>query len=420
MEMTRRTFFPLAAWAAAASAQNRPRRRPNIVLIVADDLGNNDAGFQGSPDCKTPHLDSLAAAGTRYASGYASHPFCSPTRAGIMTGRYQHRFGHENNMVVRRYDPDTGLLLTETMLPELPSKAGYATGLVGKWHLGAHPRFHPQARDFQEMYGFVGGGHDYFHPGVDGDVDQHLFPIERDRTTVVEKEYLTTALGREAAAFVRRHQEQPFFLYLAFNAPHSPLQAPQAYLRKFAAIQDPDWRSYAAMVAAMDDAVGRVLTALRELRLEDDTLVFFLSDNGGPRDNASSNGRYRGTKRTVYEGGIRVPFVVRFPGRVPAGAAVDTPVISMDIFTTSLAAAGIPVDRSKPIDGVNLLEPVPARALHWRMFGGDEGAIRDGVPKWVRRGANRPPELYDLAADPGEKNDLAAERPADAARLAAA
>ena len=418
MEMTRRTFFPLAA-GAAASAQNRSRR-PNIVLIMADDLGNNDVGFQGSPDCKTPHLDALAAGGTRYTSGYASHPFCSPTRASIMTGRYQHRFGHENNMVVRRDDPDTGLPLSETMLPEVLSKAGYATGLVGKWHLGAHPRFHPQARGFQEMYGFVGGGHDYFYPGVEGDPNQLFYPIERDRTTVVEKEYLTTALGREADAFVRRHAQQPFFLYLAFNAPHSPLQAPQAYLRKFAAIQDPDRRSYAAMVAAMDDAVGRVLTTLRELRLEEDTLVFFLSDNGGPRDNASSNGRYRGTKRTVYEGGIRVPFAVRFPGRVPAGAVVDTPVISMDIFTTSLAAAGLPVDRSKPIDGVNLLEPVPTRALHWRMFGGDEGAIRDGSMKWVKPGANRTPELYDLAADPGEKNNLAAARPADAARMAAA
>jgi arylsulfatase A-like enzyme len=416
MPHTRRAFFPLALGAAAQSS----RRRPNIILIVADDLGNQDVGFQGSPDCKTPHLDSLAASGVRYTNGYASHPFCSPTRASIMTGRYQQRFGHENNMVVRRDDPDTGLPLTETLLPGLLSKAGYATGLVGKWHLGAHPRFHPLARGFQEMYGFVGGGHDYFHPGVDGDLDQHFYPIERDRTAVVEKEYLTSALGREAEAFVRRHAQRPFFLYLAFNAPHSPLQAPQAYVRKFASIQDPDRRTYAAMVAAMDDAVGRVLNAVRELRLDGDTLIFFLSDNGGPRDNASSNGRYRGTKRTVYEGGIRVPFVARWTGRLPAGKTADEPVISMDIFTTSLAAAGVPIDRSKPIDGVNLLEPVAARPLHWRMFGGDEGAIRDGSLKWVKPGAQKAPELYDLASDPGESNDLAASRPADTRRLAAA
>ncbi|MBL8211555.1 MAG: sulfatase-like hydrolase/transferase [Bryobacterales bacterium] len=397
-------------------------RKPNIVLIVADDLGNQDMGFQGSPDLRTPHLDGLAASGVRFTNGYVSHPFCSPTRAALLTGRYQQRFGHENNMVFNQQDPLTGLPLTETTLADALGKAGYMTGLVGKWHLGAHEKFHPRKRGFQEMYGFVGGGHDYFHPGVPGDKDQHFIPIERDGVVVPEKEYLTTALGREAEAFVRRHAARPFFLYLAFNAPHSPLQAPQAYLRKFAHIQDPDRRSYAAMVGAMDDAVGRVLLGLRETNNEQNTLVFFLSDNGGPRDNASSNKPFRGTKRTVYEGGVRVPFALRWPAAVAGGRMVEDPVICMDIFPTALAAAGAK-HTGKALDGVNLLPwlqgkaAAPRRPLYWRMFGGVEGAVRDGQMKWVKPGAGKAPELYDLASDKEEKNNLAGVRPEEAARL---
>ncbi len=421
MLLTRRHLLQGVS-AAMAGGLGAQTRKPNIVLIVADDLGNQDMGFQGSPDLKTPHLDGLAAAGVRFTNGYVSHPFCSPTRAALLTGRYQQRFGHENNMVFNQQDPLTGLPLTETTLADALGKAGYVTGLVGKWHLGAHEKFHPRKRGFQEMYGFVGGGHDYFHPGVPGDKDQHFIPIERDGAVVPEKEYLTTALGREAEAFVKRHAARPFFLYLAFNAPHSPLQAPQAYLRRFAHIQDPDRRSYAAMVGAMDDAVGRVLLALRETNSERNTLVFFLSDNGGPKDNASSNKPFRGTKRTVYEGGVRVPFVMRWPAAVAGGRTVEDPVICMDIFPTALAAAGA-THAGKALDGLNLLPflqakaAAPRRPLYWRMFGGVEGAVRDGRMKWVKPGAGKQPELYDLISDREEKNDLAASRPEEAARL---
>ncbi len=404
-----------------AAPMLRAARKPNIVVIVADDLGNNDLGFQGSPDIVTPHLDSLARAGTRYTNGYVSHPFCSPTRAGLMTGRYQQRFGHENNMVFDQADPVAGLPLTEAMLPELLGKAGYATGLVGKWHLGAHPRFHPTRRGFREMYGFVGGGHDYFDPGRPGEKDQHLIPIEReDRKPVAEKEYLTTALGREAEAFVRRHKSDPFFLYLAFNAPHAPLQAPESYRKRFANIKDPNRRTYAAMVSAMDDAVGRVLGALKENNLDGDTLIFFLSDNGGPTGNASSNGPLRGTKRTLHEGGVRVPFVLRWTGRVDAGKVSNQLAISLDVFTTALAAAGVKTPSDRPIDGVDLLSPPPrSRRLYWRTFGGEDFAVREGSMKLLRQGKQEP-QLFDLAVDPGESRNLAKERPEMTKQLSAA
>lgn len=422
MPLSRRAFLSLAGAAGLAAQQ----RRPNIIVIVADDLGFQDLGFQGSPDIRTPHLDGLASSGIRFTDAYASHPFCSPTRAGLLTGRYQQRFGHENNMVVRRDDPLTGLPVLEVTLADQLLQAGYATGFVGKWHLGVHPRFHPFKRGFQEMWGFLGGGHDYFHPGVEGDTDQHFYPIEFNGKTVVEKEYLTTALGREASSYVKRHAQHPFFLYFAFNAPHSPLQAPQAYLRRNAHVTDPDRRSYAGMVTAMDDAVGQLLTTLRETNLEKDTLVFFLSDNGGPRDNASSNAPLRGTKRTLYEGGIRVPFVIRWPAALPTGKTVSAPIISLDIFSTALAAAHVQ-PKARIIDGANLLpylqgeaSTLPHERLYWRTFGGYGAAVREGSLKWTRPSNEAPGELYDVSADPSEKTNIAGDRPADAARLESA
>lgn len=399
MRITRRCFFPLAA----ASAQTR---RPNIVLIVADDLGYGDPGFQGSPDIRTPHLDGLAASGVRFTSGYVSHPFCSPARAGLLTGRYQQRFGHENNF--RREHAGAGLPLSEITLADLLGKAGYATGIVGKWHLGANPQFHPLKRGFQEMYGFL---------GTEGD------PIERNGRAVAEKENLTAALGREAEAFVRRHTQSPFFLYLAFNAPQAP---PEEYLRRFGSITDPNRRTYAAMVSAMDDAVGRVVSVLRDTGVERDTLIFFLSNNGGPQENASSNRPLRGNKRTLYEGGIRVPFVVHWPAGLPQGATVPESVVSLDVFPTALAAAGIAPPADRRIDGANLIpfltgktKNLPHPRLFWRTSGGVDAAMREGPLKWLRNGEGGAGELYDLDRDPGEQNNLAVRRALDTMRLAA-
>lgn len=406
-------FLPGLARAAA---------RPNVIVIVSDDHGWGDVGFHGCTDIPTPNLDALAKSGVRFTQGLVSHPFCSPTRAGLLTGRYQQRFGHENNP---RYDPQdatAGLPLTETTLPQTLRAAGYKTGIVGKWHLGAIPKMHPLARGFEEQFGFIGGGHDYFKAGGPGEKREYLIPIERNGQPVVEQEYLTDAFSREAEGFVRRHRADPFFLYLTYNAPHTPQQVSEKYLQRFTSIADEKRRNYAAMLSAVDDGVGRLLKALAETKNEENTLVFFLSDNGGPVGvNGSTNGPLRGAKGQVYEGGIRVPFVARWKGRLPAGVEYKQPVISLDIFPTACAAAGVKPPAGR--DGANLLpylegkaKGAPHQRLFWRTGGGATWAVREGNLKMVKA-AQAEPALYDLDTDIGEARDLAAERPQVAQRL---
>ena len=410
-------LFEVPGMVAAAA------RQPNVVILLADDLGYADVGFHGCRDVPTPHVDALARGGVRCTSGYVSCPYCSPTRAGLMTGRYQQRFGHEFNPGANRQpNAEIGLPTTETTIADRLRAAGYATGLVGKWHLGGLPKFHPQKRGFDEFFGFAGGAHDYFSlPGAS---------IERGTTVVEEKEYLTDAIGREATSFIERHKEQPFFLYVAFNAVHTPMQATEARMSRFASIADEPRRTYAGMLSAMDDAIGRVLNALRANGLEENTLIFFFSDNGGPTMrtttiNASRNAPLRGSKRTTLEGGIRVPFVVQFKGRLPGGRAYELPVIQLDILPTALAAAGVEVASHDSLDGVDLLpyltakNPAPPHeTLYWRL--GPQIAVRHGDWKLVRydtvvEGAPEfgvtPPRLYNLAKDIGETNDLAASNP---------
>lgn len=429
--LSRRAFLAsLSAGAVACSgpapepAAETSARKPNIVVVVADDMGFHDLGYQGSEDCETPHLDRIRAEGVNLDNGYVTHPFCSPSRAGLLTGRYQQRFGHENNMVFDLQDPKTGLPLEERTLADLLDDAGYQSALIGKWHLGAHEIYHPFKRGFDYMYGFVGGGHDYFDPGAPGQTEQHLIPIERNGEVVPETEYLTTALGREAADFVRQAGDQPFFLYFAFNAPHTPLQAPPEMIERFAAIPDEGRRTYAAMVWAMDEAIGRMDQALEETGVKDDTLLVFINDNGGPTGNKSSNAPLRGTKRTVYEGGVRVPFLMRWPGKIEAGSTYSEPVSALDVVPTALAAAGVPQPSDKPLDGVDLMpylsggaSGAPHERLYWRCFDGVYAAVREGKWKWTRHGSDAAPELFDLEADVAEQNDVAAEHPDVAERL---
>lgn len=411
---------PLAAAGAAAA------RRPNVILILADDMGYADAGFQGCKDYPTPNLDRLARRGVRLTNGYVSHPFCSPTRAGILTGRYQQRYGHENNPV---YDPKNeiaGLPVTELSLVQVLSDAGYATGLVGKWHLGAAPKFHPMRRGFREMYGFIGGGHDYFKTEMEGSPREYLIPIERDGKPEPLRKYLTDALSDEAEAFVKRHRSEPFFLYLAYNAPHTPQQVPDEYLARVAKIEDERRRKYAAMMCALDDGVGRVLRAVESNKLERDTLIVFLSDNGGPVSvNGSSNAPLRGAKGQVFEGGIRVPFVMQWTGRLPEGKTFDHPVISLDILPTALGAAGLKPPAGRNLDGVDLMPYLTGRSpgtphqrLFWRTGGGAAHAVREGRYKWVRTEARE--QLFDLQEDIAEAKDISASQPQVAARLKAA
>ena len=398
--------------------------RPNILLIVSDDQGYADTGFQGSKDIVTPHLDRLAATGVRFTNGYVTHPFCSPTRAALMTGRYQQRFGHERNPFYNPADHREGLPMTETLLPARLQPAGYATGWIGKWHLGAAPEFSPLRRGFSETYGFIGGGHKYREWQVNAAVE-YTVPIERNGQPVETPAHLTTGLGREAAAFVQRHRADPWFLYFAFNAPHTPLEPSPERLARFASITDPMRQKYAAQVSLMDDAIGETLAALRETGQERRTLVFFFSDNGGPVGiNGSSNVPLRGAKGSVYEGGVRVPFLVAWPDKIAAGKVDDRPVSSVDVFATTLAAAGVAMPTDRKYDSVNLLPYLTGEksgAPHDRLFWRNAAlrAVREGNWKLVR-GAGKADEVYDLAKDVGETKDVAAANPAVAARLAAA
>ncbi|MEN6495146.1 MAG: sulfatase [Thermoguttaceae bacterium] len=422
--------------ATHARAAAGPAKPPNIVILLADDLGYGDLGFQGGKDIPTPHVDSLAANGVRFTNGYVSGPYCSPTRAGLITGRYQTRFGHEFNPAGER-----GLPKRETTIADRLKAAGYATGLVGKWHLGATPELRPQKRGFDEFFGFHGGAHVYF-----AEQSQTIF---RGDSPVVEKEYLTDAFAREAVSFIDRHQSHPFFLYLAFNAVHTPMHATDARLKRFASIQDEQRRTYAAMLSALDEAVGRVLDKLRASGLEENTLIFFFSDNGGPTMptttiNGSSNAPLRGSKRTTLEGGVHVPFVLQWKGKLPAGRVYRQPVIQLDVLPTALAAAGVPAKASWKLDGVNLLPYLeetqlgtPHDSLYWRM--GPQRAIRKGDWKLVQYDVNADlktaesgvasrsgwptvtsPRLYNVAEDVGETWDLATAHPEKVQELDAA
>jgi len=401
----------------------QPARRPNILVIVADDQGFADLGVQGCKDIPTPHIDSLASSGIRCTSGYVSGPYCSPTRAGLMAGRYQERFGHEFNPgPAATAGAEVGLPLTETTLAERLKAAGYATGIVGKWHLGYAEKFHPQKRGFEEYFGFLGGAHSYID--WEGDTRNRIL---RGDAPVVEQTYLTDAFGREALAYLERHkgQDKPFFLYLAFNAVHLPLQATQKYLDRFSAITDPRRRTYAAMTSAMDDAVGEVLKKVRQTGLEENTLIFYISDNGGPPANASSNAPLRGHKAQTLEGGIRVPWIVQWKGHLPAGKTYDQPVIQLDIYATALAVAGVKITPDMKLDGVNLLPYLkgedtrpPHEALYWRF--GRQMAIRLGDWKLVRHNLSDEMELYNLRDDIGESKDLAKSNPEKLNELKAA
>lgn len=436
----------------------RAAEQPNIILLVADDLGYGELGCQGNAEIPTSHIDSIAANGTRFTQGYVTAPNCSPSRAGFLTGRIPTRFGYEFNPIgARNEDPGTGLPKEETTLAELLHVQGYTTGLIGKWHLGGAADYHPYRHGFDEFFGFLHEGH-YFvpppyhgvttmlrrrtipgggegrwlsdrliystHMGHDEPAYDANNPILRGGQPVAENEYLTDAFTREAVDFIDRHADKPFFLYLAYNAVHSPLQGADKYMQRFSHIEDIHRRIFAAMLANLDDSVGAVLGKVREKQLEEKTLIFFLSDNGGPtRELTSSNLPLRGEKGTMYEGGLRVPFMVQWKGNIPGGSVFDKPVVSVDIFATAAKLSGAKLPTN--LDSVDLMPyltgqhtGVPHETFYWRQ--GAKTALRHGDWKLVHMGRNlsQPKwELYDIANDISEKDDLAGKTTVKVAEL---
>ncbi len=422
------TAASLAFITAPAQAAPEPPK-PNILILLADDLGYADLGIQGAKDIPTPNIDSLARQGVRFTSGYVSSAMCSPSRAGLITGRSQSRFGHDIN-----WEPDwpvdpndpRGLPLTETTLGDQLKAAGYHTGVIGKWHLGEAPPFHPNRRGFDEFFGFIGGGHNYFTASYRDTPPLNFYNTLLERNGEPQPAspgYLTTVLGEESAAFIHRNKEKAWLLYAAFNAPHTPIQATPELLERVKSIQDEKRRAYAAMVVGLDDAVGRILKQLREDGLEERTLIFFLSDNGGTTENnTSSNTPLRGRKGQMFEGGIRVPFFAQWKGVLPAGKTYDRPVSSMDILPTALALAGANSIASQPLDGVDLMPYLtgqksgdPHEMLFWRLAERDIWAVRGGDDKLVRQ--NGKVTLHNLANDLGEARDLDGKLPEVRAKL---
>jgi arylsulfatase A-like enzyme len=401
----------LAADISAAEA-----KKPNVVIFYADDLGWGELGFQGfTKEIPTPHIDSIAAGGIRFTQGYVAATYCSPSRAGLMTGRYPTRFGHEFNAVARH----SGLSLKETTVAQRLKDLGYATACVGKWHLGGTTEYLPTNRGFDEFYGTLNNT-PFYHP------TQFVDSRKSNEVQLVDDKdfYTTDAYAERATDWIGKQTDKPWFLYLPFNAQHAPLQAPQKYLDRFPNITDEKRKIFAAMLSGMDDAVGAVLAKVKAMGQEENTIFFYIADNGGPTlSTTSQNGPLRGYKMNTFEGGPRVPFVMQWKGVLPDGRTETRPVMNLDVLPTLVAAAGGKVDPAWKLDGVDLLpyltgknEARPHETMYWRF--GPQWAVRHGDWKLVNsKGGSGKAELYDLSKDIGESQDMASAEPARVAEL---
>ena len=400
---------------------------PNIIIILADDLGYGDVSYNRvNPDFLTPNIDSLAINGVQCTNGYVTHSFCTPSRAALLTGRYQQRFGVEELLnQVDNDNPRLGLPITELILPQLLGPAGYVSGLIGKWHLGTAPSLLPNQRGFDYFYGFLGGEFNYWNT-----------TMLQNGTRVSAPGYLTDVFTQQAVSFINNNATQPFFLYLAYNAPHAPYDTPPAtYMNQVANITDSNRQVYAAMVTALDAGVGQVLQALQNNNLLNNTLIFFLSDNGAPNSPYTQPSNYplSGWKFSLLEGGIRVPFAIQWSGTVPANTVYNQPVSSLDIVATAAAAAGVSLPTDRVYDGINLIpyltgqQDSPQRTLFWRSIGlGPSGpwgsgpivyAVRSGDLKLFLPSYASRVRLFNLSNDIGETTDLSQIQSTDVASL---
>lgn len=443
-QITRRRFLAeaaalttLPAISEARSRRKRLRsRRPNIILIMVDDLGYGDLGCYGCTDIRTPNIDKLADGGVRFTTFYANAPECSPTRTALLTGRYQHRVGGLECALgignVGRYDDairlrethDLGLPPDETSIARMLKNAGYATGISGKWHLGYEPEFFPLKHGFDHWFGPVGGAVDYFHH------DEYTGKpaLYLDDRPVKRQGYLTDLITQDAAAFIKRNTSKPFFLYVAYTAPHTPYQGPDD--KKPQSVPQADYNkgtraTFVKMVERMDDGVGKITGALRAADLTKNTLIIFMSDNGANKK--GNNSPYSGYKGNLFEGGIRVPCIAAWPGIVKPGTTSDQPCITMDFSRSILAAAKAAPPTDRPFDGIDILaevaanSPVKERTLFWRARRAPwtRKAVRHGSLKYIslQNDIETREYLFDLAADPAEKNNLLTDRPEDLHRL---
>ncbi|MGJ8649898.1 MAG: sulfatase [Opitutaceae bacterium] len=409
MVMLAGVFLGSPAQADPAGAELQVK--PNILLILADDLGYNDLGFQGSKEIRSPHLDAIAASGVRFTNAYVSASVCSPSRAGLMTGRYQQQFGHEPNSPPSHL----GMNLNEKTMADLLKAQSYRTGAIGKWHLGNSDPFYPTNRGFDYFCGLRAGSRSYFHHEKD-DKPGSFKAIELNGEYLGFEGYITDFFSGKAVEFIEAQSEEaPFFLYLSYTAPHGPMHATEADLKLFEHIKDKKRRTYAAMIWAMDRGVGQVMDAVRSKGFLENTLVIFLSDNGGPiLDNASNNYPLNGFKGIKFEGGIRVPYVMSWPGKLAAGATYESMVSSLDILPTALQLAGGDVD-AIDFAGRDLMPFIQGEvnaSPHERLFWHKEwfSAMREGDWKlmYVQDFGYA---LYDLKNDIGEQDNVAKRHP---------
>lgn len=408
-----------AVHAAPVTEKGAPAK-PNVVIILADDMGYGDLGITGSLQIKTPNIDNLARNGVFCNSGYVSSAVSSPSRAGLLTGKNQVTFGYDNNLSTCQpgYDINyLGLPVTEKTIADRLKAGGYTTGIVGKWHLGEAEQFHPLNRGFDEFWGYLGGGHNYVRSKPASGRGYNA-PIISSIGASTEIHYLTDDKGDQCVSFINRHKDAPFFLYASFNAPHAPLEAKESDLAKYAHVKDPARRKYCAMISCLDDNVGKIVEALRKNGVLDNTLIFFLSDNGGPVGTRSCNVPYRGQKGTLLEGGIHIPYIVSCPSLLPKGKVYEDRVSSLDIAATACTLADADTEGLQGVDLLPYLrgdkEGAPQRDLMWRFT--ISAAIREGNYKLVRL-PDRLPMLFDLSKDIREEKNLVLEQPEVAERL---
>jgi len=415
-----KTLFCLAGTSALVPAnansnvKNEPEKDskfPNIVVILADDQGYADVSYHNQPSgISTPAIDQLAKSGVVFTNGYASGYVSAPTRAGLLTGRYQQRYGFYTAS-----DSRQGLPVSEILLPELLKRKGYTTGVFGKWHLGLERPYYPTSRGFDTFYGFLGhGGHDYFALNYEPGNEQTC--LYRNDKPISDTGYLTDNLAREACGFIEENSkgDAPFFLYLPFNAVHAPLQAPEEDIKKFNT-GDKNRDIQLAMLYRMDMAIGQVIKKLKEVGIYENTIIFYFSDNGGAKVTKAINTPLRDFKHSVYEGGIRVPFLISWPGHLKPGTT-DEPVISLDIMPTILAVLGIDPPSDRVYDGRNILPVIQGKQkgpLHEKLFwDGNDGiwAVREGNWKLIQNKDGNL-ELYDLKSDISEITDISMQNP---------